>query len=167
MTLADQYFIKAHEEYPWSIEATLENLQYALSYDPEHVDANYLMGRVMFEEFERFEDAEEYFQAALGSQPRHHKTGMEYARLLLRMQRYPEAKKLLTYIETLVGVDPVALGRLWAQFHEMQGQLEEALAYLQRAQYRTMCVGDEEDLTAEIERVQRKQRMGNPFVYVE
>ncbi|MCG8582088.1 MAG: hypothetical protein MI866_19340 [Bacteroidales bacterium] len=43
-TLADQYFIKALDQYPYSLEEAIENLGYALSQDGEHSGANYLMG---------------------------------------------------------------------------------------------------------------------------
>lgn len=34
--LADQYFVKALGMYDYDLEEVVENLNYALSYDPEH-----------------------------------------------------------------------------------------------------------------------------------
>ena len=46
LSIADQYYVKAFDNYPFEIENTVENLSYALSYDEHHVQANCLMGQV-------------------------------------------------------------------------------------------------------------------------
>ena len=42
-TLADKYYLKAVDSYPHNLEESVESLTLALSYDGEHVGANYLM----------------------------------------------------------------------------------------------------------------------------
>ena len=85
ITLADQYYLKAVNEYGYDIEVSIENLNYALSYDPEHVGANCLMGQLYVEYFEDYEKAEAYFQAALSSNPQHITTCKQYCNLLIRL----------------------------------------------------------------------------------
>ncbi|WP_224994460.1 OprD family porin [Cesiribacter sp. SM1] len=45
VSLADQYYIRALNCYPYSPEDVLENLNYALSHDGGHARANCLIGR--------------------------------------------------------------------------------------------------------------------------
>ena len=62
LTLADQYYIKALAGYGYDLEEVVENLNYALSYDHEHSGANYLMGKVYMEQFQKFDLAQAYLR---------------------------------------------------------------------------------------------------------
>ena len=62
--LADGYYLKAMENYPWELSEALENLNYTLSYDPEHAGANCLMGQLQMHYLKNYQAAEEYFEAA-------------------------------------------------------------------------------------------------------
>ena len=67
LTIADQYYLKAVDFYPYDLAQTTEALNYALSYDSEHSQANCLMGRLHMEVLKNFETAEQYFEAAIVS----------------------------------------------------------------------------------------------------
>ncbi|MEO1097874.1 MAG: hypothetical protein AAFX57_08965 [Bacteroidota bacterium] len=88
LTLANQYFLKAMDEYPYCLEETIENLNYALSYEDEHAGANCLMGKVYLEQFQNFELAEEYFIKAMATDPFDLRTCENYMRLMIRTKRY-------------------------------------------------------------------------------
>ena len=44
-SLADTYYLKALESHQYDHENTSDNLAFALSYDPDHREANLLTGR--------------------------------------------------------------------------------------------------------------------------
>jgi len=49
LTTADQYYLKASCSYPFDLESTIENLNYALSYDYEHASTH--TNTIVFLEF--------------------------------------------------------------------------------------------------------------------
>lgn len=88
ISLADQYYLKALDEYPYNLEDAIENLNYALSYDSEHSGANYLMGKMYMEQFQNFELAEEYFTDAMSSNPNNIKACESLGRLFITTRKY-------------------------------------------------------------------------------
>ena len=68
-TLADQYYIKALDQYPYNLEESIENLGYALSQDNEHCGANYLMGKLHQEYMSDYSKAEDFYLRALAGNP--------------------------------------------------------------------------------------------------
>ncbi len=50
ISFADQYYLKAWDNYNYDIAEVIENLNYALSYKSDHSNANCLMGRVYSEQ---------------------------------------------------------------------------------------------------------------------
>ncbi len=93
LTLADQYYIKAIDNYPYNLEESVENLNYALSYAKDHAGVNCLMGRFYFEQLKDLETAEYYFQNALASDLNHLETFVWYAMLLIQIRNYRFALK--------------------------------------------------------------------------
>ena len=55
--LHNNYLYRALEAYPWELEKAIEALNYALSYDPENVQALCLMAKVMSEQLGENEQA--------------------------------------------------------------------------------------------------------------
>ena len=99
--LADQYYIKALDEYPYSLKEAIENLNYALSYDTEHAGANHLMGKLYSEHFEDAEKAEYYFQIALANDPENKSLCLDYALILITSKEFEKAGKMLDYAKKL------------------------------------------------------------------
>ena len=165
ISMADQYYIKALDYYPYNLEEALENLNYALSYDGEHARANCLMGRLYLEQLRDFERAEIYFQAALACDPTHADTCEHYSRLLVEMRSYAKAQKLLTYARSLAGIKLAQLLQLEALIQEHQHKFAAARELLRTA----MLEAYEEELIGALEvdlkRVERKERMLQGYVY--
>lgn len=138
-TLADKYYIKAADEYPYSLEDTLENLEYALSYDAEHARANTLMGVLRMESFHDYAGAEEHFCIALGTNPESTETCEYYLRLLLGLKKEKEALRLIAYWEKLPGAEQAKILAARARLQETKKDYAAALTCLHNAMLETCC----------------------------
>ncbi len=163
-TLADQYYIKALDQYPYSLEEAIENLSYALSHNSEHSGANYLMGKLHQEQLNNFQKAEEYYIKALASNPDDLKVCIDYILLLIILKEYDKAQKLIIYTNKLKGTDLSKTHSLQALIYEYQHDYEKALSLYREARleaYNDDCISH---LNNEIKRVKRKRnKLRNPF----
>lgn len=163
--MADQYYIKAVDYYPYNLEEAVENLNYALSYDGEHAGANCLMGRLYGEYFKDYDQAERYFQTALACDPAHADSYEHYGRLLLKVRALGKAQKLLEYAFKVPGANRASLLQVKALLRENQQKFAEARELLKEAMLETF----EEDfmlsLESDLARVEKKERMTATFLY--
>ena len=65
MDIHNMYLFKALDAYPYSLEETMESLNYALSYDPENAEALLLMAKVRAYQLRDYEGAKHYFELAM------------------------------------------------------------------------------------------------------
>ena len=65
LTLADQYYLKAVDNYPYCREFVVEKLNYAVSCDDEHLQALCLLGRLYMYELKEYRAALACLQKAL------------------------------------------------------------------------------------------------------
>ena len=163
ITLADQYYLKALDEYDYNIEFSIENLNYALSYDQEHVGANCLMGQLYVEYFEDYEKAEAHFQTALSSNPQHIATCKEYCYLLIRLRKFDMALKLVKHLYHIVGVDLSTVIRLEALICEYQKNFSKAKKLLRKATEEAYNSETMYFLKGELRRVEGKERDGSEY----
>lgn len=165
LTLADHYYLKAVGDYPWGLQEVVENLGYALSYDAEHVGANYLMGRLYMEQFQDYNEAESYFVAAISIEPGHLKTCEYYIKLLIRLQRFAEAKRLIEFTLSRKGVAKAGILRLQALLYEHQRNYPKSLECLKNAVLEAFSYQHINFLNEEIKRVEDKQAMVHSWNY--
>lgn len=136
-TIADQYFMRARDGYPYNMDEVLENLQYALSYDQEHANAHHLMGLVYQDQLNDAEQAEAHFQQALAAEPRHADTCLDFIRLMIDQRQFVQAERLLNYAATIPGMD---MARLWFQrgmWYEYQRNYSQALHWYRQGMVET------------------------------
>jgi tetratricopeptide (TPR) repeat protein len=165
ITMADQYYIKALDYYPFNLEEAVENLNYALSYDGEHAGANCLMGRLYGEYFKDYAKAEAYFQAALSCDPAHAESCEHYSRLLLGLRSFAKAQKLLAYAVGLAGANLPRLLQLQALIQENQQHFAKAKELLQKAVLETFEEEWMQVLESDLARVEKKERMTAAYLY--
>ncbi len=165
LTLADQYFLKALDDYPYNLEETIESLTYALGYDDEHVGANCLMGKVYLEQFQDFDKAEEYFIKAMSTDPFDLRTCESYVQLLIKTRQLDQAHKLVRFTKTLTGVDLARWGQMEAEIFELKGEFDRAVALLTEAIAEAMDSELIYALKRQIERVKMKRELKNEFRY--
>ena len=165
ITMADQYYIKAMDYYPFNLEEAVENLNYALSYDGEHAGANCMMGRLYGDYFKDYEKAEMYFQTALGCDPANAESCIYYGSLLLKVRSFSKAQKLLDYAKGLPGASLARILQLKAQIREHQQDFAEARELLHKAMLETFDEGLMLALESDLARVEKKERMTAPYRY--
>jgi len=157
-SLADQYYIKALDQYPFNLEEAIENLNYALSHNNEHIGANYLMGKLHQEQLNNLAKAEEYYLTALASNPDDLNVCMDYILLLIILKEYDKANKLINYTNKVKGVDLARTYAYQALVFEYQHDYEKALSLYKEA--RLEAYNDEymTYLNSEIKRVKMKRK---------
>jgi tetratricopeptide (TPR) repeat protein len=158
-TLADQYYLKAMDSYPWELEEAIENLNYALSYDNEHVGANYLMGKFYMEQLFDYARAESYFQAALASDPRNFNVCFDYSVLLIMMKEFVKAERVIDYLIGFRDADLARVNHLIGLFYEYQHQYEGAIMFFEEALFESYNEEATNHLNGEIKRVKDKQKL--------
>ncbi|WP_282037447.1 tetratricopeptide repeat protein [Saccharicrinis aurantiacus] len=158
-TLADQYYIKALDQYPYSLEEAIENLGYALSQNNDHSGANYLMGKLHQEQMGDFQKAEEYYIKALANNPDDLKVCVDYILLLIILKEYDKTKKLIVYTNKLKGVDLSKTYSLHALIYEHQHDYEKALSLYQEAKLEAYNEDSLNHLNTEIQRVKMKKKL--------
>lgn len=167
LNLANQYYLKASENFEFNLEEAIEHLNYALSYDQEHAGANYLMGRVHEEHFLNFREAEECYIKSLAADEESLLTCESYAGLLIRLQRHEEALKLLGYAMRLPGARTSVFRALEALVYEQRQEFEKAKQVLRQAKLESYSSENLQFLKEEMERIEEKERLASSvhFVY--
>lgn len=118
--LLNNYVLKAIDAYPYELEETVENLNYALSYESNNAYALYLMGRLQAEQFGDYEKAKQYYAEALANKMDFHKVYSHYILVLIWNEDFEEAQKLIDFAQTVKGVYK-------SEIHLFQGYLFECL----------------------------------------
>lgn len=160
LSIADQYYLVASENYNYNWKEVVENLNYALSYDPNHGPSNCLMGRLYMEQFQDFDSAESYLTRSMAENPTNLETCNCLLDLFLEMQRFDEAQNLIAYVRTLPGGNVSGLYRMESLTLELNGQLSEALDKMDEAidlcansNYRSFLMGESERLKDKLNKV--------------
>lgn len=159
LSIADQYYAKALDEYPFNLEEFVESLNYALSYDSEHVGANSLMARFYHEKMKDYDKAAFHYQAALASDPVNSRIYLDFALLRITSQEIEKADKLLQYALGLKGVEMAVWFRLRGLYFEALKQYKQAKKYYRKAVFESMETEYIDFLKSEISRVQTKLKL--------
>jgi len=102
--LLNNYVLKAIDAYPYVLEETVENLNYALSYESNNAYALYMMGRLQAEQFGDYEKAKQYYAEALANKMDFHKVYYRYILVLIWNHDYDEAQKLIDFALNVKGI---------------------------------------------------------------
>ena len=154
--LLNNYVLKAIDAYPYDLEETVENLNYALSYEANNAYALYLMGRVQAEQLGDYEKAKYYYAEALASKMDFVKVYPKYILVLLWNEDYREAQKLIDYANTVKAVNQCELLVLQAQLNESLGMYKAALKVFKDAKRLALNNGFTSFIDSEINRVKNK-----------
>lgn len=156
ITIADTYYIKALDNYPYDLEEMLENVNYALSYDENHAEANTLMARFYTNEVPKYDLAKEYAQRALASDPSCIGAFSALANVLMYSGELAELQKVVEYVANLKEANRYYFQGLLAQAYEEKGELKVAKAILKFAIRNCVYNSTITDLEARLERVKKK-----------
>lgn len=130
MKSIDKYLFQALDNYPYSLEETIESLDYALSYDDKNTMALCLYGRVYTEQLLQFEEAKNYFQKALSINVNALEVYGYYIETLLLNEDYDEAEKLIAFALTVKGSNKAEIGLKKVQLLERKKKFKKAKAML-------------------------------------
>ena len=126
----DKYLFQALDNYPYSLEETVESLDYALSYDAKNTTALCLYARIEAEQLQNYEGAKNYFQEALAITIDAVAVYPYYLETLLLNEDYEEASKLIDFALTIKGINKKAILLKKVQLLERQQNIKEALQLL-------------------------------------
>lgn len=154
--LLNNYVLKAIDAYPYAIEETVENLNYALSYESNNAYALYLMGRLQAEQLSDYEKAKYYFAEALASKLDFIKVYPIYILVLIWNSDYDEAQKLIDFAKTVKGVGKGELLVLQAQLFECQELYKKAIKAFKKAKLFIYNNSYNSFVNSEIKRVENK-----------
>lgn len=127
MKSIDKYLFQALDNYPYSLEETVESLDYALSYDGKNTIALCLYGRLYSEQLQRYEVAKDYFQQAIGIDIHALEVYVHYIQTLILNEDTAEAEKLIDFALTIKGINKAEILLKKAMLLESQRKFKEAL----------------------------------------
>ena len=158
-TFADKYYLRAVDSYPFDLEEAIESLNYALSYDDEHVGANYLMGKFYAEQLHDYTRAESYYQMAMAGDLRNENVCQDYILLLIIMKEYGKAEKLIEYTRGFKGVDLAKIFHHEGLIHECHHEFKKAIQSYENALMESYNDEFSTNMNAVIKRVKAKQKL--------
>lgn len=127
MKNTDKYLFQALDSYPYSLEETIESLDYAMSYDSKNTTALCLYGRIQAEHLQDYEEAKRYFQEALAININAIAVYPYYLETLLLNEDYVEAGKLIDFALTIKGINKMAILLKKVQWLERQADIKGAI----------------------------------------
>lgn len=158
LSVADQYYLKATSSYPYDMEETLEQLNYALSCDPEHCQANCLMGRIFMYHLKQYDQAEYYFNQSIQSDMNYPESFKYLAVLNIWTGEYEKALKIMTYAFKIKGMNQCELLSYKALIYECTGRLSDCEVTLEKALDICLDPRFEEAIQKQVKRVKLKRK---------
>ena len=156
MKAIDKYLFQALDNYPYSLEETIESLDYAFSYDAKNTMVLCLYGRIQVEQLWNYEEAKSYFQEALAINIHALEVYPYYIQTLILNEDYEEAQKLIDFALTIKGVNKSEIYVKKAILFEAQLRFKEALTSIKNAKLYTLQFAFESDITEVEKRIKGK-----------
>lgn len=156
ITLADTYYLKALDLYPYELDQVIEALNFAISYDNDHAGAHCLLGKLNMYQLGKYQEAEEHFEKALASNIDHAETYYSYADLLIQIGEYAKAKKLIKYAYKIKGINISRLKHSEGLIAEIKGDLPKAKKHMTIAYGSSYRKYERDFLKEELDRVNSK-----------
>ena len=138
MKTVDKYLFQALDSYPYSLEETIESLDYALSYDDKNTMALCLYGQVFSDQLLKYEEAKEYFQKALTINIYALEVYPFYIHTLILNEDFEEAKKLIDFALTIKGINKIEILLKKVMFLESQQEFKKALKIIKKVKLITI-----------------------------
>jgi tetratricopeptide (TPR) repeat protein len=138
MKTVDKYLFQALDSYPYSLEETIESLDYALSYDDKNTMVLCLYGQVFSDQLMKYEEAKEYFQKALTINIHALEVYPFYIHTLILNEDYEEAMKLIDFALTVKGINKTEIFLKKVTLLESQQEFKKALKALEKVKISTV-----------------------------
>jgi len=158
ITLADSYYLKALDLYPFELDQVTEALNFAISYDNDHAGAHCLLGKLNLYQLGKYREAEDHFEKALASDIDNTETYYAYAELLIQISEYGKAKKLIKYAYKIKGISVWRLNYYEGLIAEIKGKYMKAKKCMKLAYSNSYRKYERDYLKDELERVKSKMK---------
>jgi tetratricopeptide (TPR) repeat protein len=156
MKTIDKYLFQALDNYPYSLEETIESLDYAFSYDAKNTMVLCLYGRIQAEQLWNYEEAKSYFQEALTINIHALEVYPYYIQTLILNEDYEEAQKLIDFGLTIKGINKSEIFVKKAILYEAQQQFKKALKEIRNAKLHILQFSFDSDISEIEKRIKDK-----------
>lgn len=156
MKTIDKYLFQALDNYPYSLEETIESLDYAFSYDAKNTMVLCLYGRIQAEQLWNYEEAKNYFQEALAINIHALEVYPYYLKTLILNEDYEEAQKLIDFALTIKGINKSDIFVQKAILLEAKQEFKKALKEIKNAKLTTLQFAFDSDITEVEKRIKGK-----------
>ncbi|HSK72438.1 MAG TPA: tetratricopeptide repeat protein [Pyrinomonadaceae bacterium] len=140
----------------------VEKLAQILRRNPRFGKAYNHLGWVYETKYKDMARAEEYYKAAIQYAPNYNAAYLNYSYFLSNMQRFDELKAHLDKVSNIPGIAKDTIANEYAIMYEMQGRLQEAMDYYQKAAMITLDNLKLDKYKESIERCRKKLEILNP-----
>jgi len=168
LSLADEYYLKAVDNYDYNLAEVVEPLNYALSYDEEHVPSLCLMARIKMDYLKDYKSSRHYFEMALIADPYFIDTYKYYSKLLIWIGELEKAEQLINRSVKVKGLSNGFRHRIKANIYEYKGRPDLAISEIKKAKLFSVnahlydfCEKEEIRLKKKIAKKKRKKSKKN------
>ncbi len=144
------------------IMEAVEKLTQILRRNPRFGKAYNHLGWVYETKYKNMQRAEEYYKAAMQYAPGYNASYLNYSYFLSNLGRFEELKTHLDKVSTIPGIAKDTIANEYAIMYEMQGNLQEAIDYYQKAAIVTLDITKLDKYKESIERCRRKLEILKP-----
>jgi len=165
LTIADSYYLKARgatQGFYCDWEEACESLNYALSYDENHVTSLCFLGEVYAKHLSMPQRAFDCFDKIIAVDPEYAEVYPKYAKSLIDANELERAEKLISFALTVITVDTAEMYRCNVLIEEIRGNYQECLVILKKLKghiyndYYFSFIEDEE------KRIKKKMKLEKP-----
>lgn len=133
MNSIDKYLVQAMDSYPYSLEETLESLDYALASDENNTMALCLYGRLYAEQMFNYEEAKLYFERALSIDVHALAVYPYYIETLVLNEDYEDAERMIQFAFSIKGINKAEILVKQIFLYEQKHMFMEAKETLKKA----------------------------------
>ncbi|MGI8883758.1 MAG: tetratricopeptide repeat protein, partial [Pyrinomonadaceae bacterium] len=143
------------------IEA-VEKLTQILRRNPRFGKAYNHLGWVYETKYKNMQRAEEYYKAAMQYAPHYNAAYLNYSYFLSNLGRFDDLKMHLDKVSQIPGIAKDTIANEYAILYEMQGNLQEAMDFYQKAAIVTLDITKLDKYKESIERCRQKMELLKP-----
>jgi len=152
----NKYIFQAMDSYPYNLEATIESLNTAISFDSNNSLALGLLARVYAEQLHQYKSAIVLYNRALKINLNEVSLYPHFINALLWNEDWDQAQKLINYALKVKGVDKGLIHLKQAMLFEYKQHYKKALKWAEKARELSFNDAQITHINIEINRIQCK-----------
>ncbi|QYJ68975.1 hypothetical protein [Flavobacterium litorale] len=157
-------YIQAKDNYPYDVHECIEKLQYVIAADDEHAGAHCLMGQIYDEQLQDYKQAEYYYRMTLYLDKHYTPVYYKYVALLIELNRFEEALKIIEIGLKVSGIDEAILVSYKGVLYEKFQMYGTAIGYFNEAKMLCLCNTFMDAMDDNIKRVKKKKALAKKRV---